>query len=50
MSYDGRIESLTHMVMKWGRLKEWELVAIFWMWEAALSIVIIALVYIKFLA
>ncbi|HEQ78751.1 MAG TPA: hypothetical protein ENN76_00630 [Euryarchaeota archaeon] len=50
LRYEGRIESMTHLVMKWGRIKEWELVMIFWLWEMALAVVVVSLVYIRFLA
>jgi UDP-N-acetylglucosamine--dolichyl-phosphate N-acetylglucosaminephosphotransferase len=42
LTYDGKIESLAHVVMKWKRLKEWQLVAVLW----AMEIVVCALVVI----
>ncbi len=50
LHYEGPVESLTHLVMKWGRMREWELVLIFWSWEIVLSVLVISLVYLRFLA
>jgi UDP-N-acetylglucosamine--dolichyl-phosphate N-acetylglucosaminephosphotransferase len=42
LTYNGKIESLSHVVMKWKRLKEWQLVAVLW----AMEIVVCAIVVI----
>jgi UDP-N-acetylglucosamine--dolichyl-phosphate N-acetylglucosaminephosphotransferase len=33
LTYDGRVESMAHLVMKWKRLKEWQIVAVLWLVE-----------------
>lgn len=42
LTYNGKIESLAHVIMKWKRLKEWQLVAVLW----AMEIVVCAMVVI----
>ncbi len=43
--HEGRIESLSHLLMRWRRLKEWQVVAGLWIIEAAVSVgVILAVV------
>jgi len=44
LSWTGRTESLAHAIMKWRRLKEWEVVAILWSLEALLSMIVIVAV------
>ena len=42
--YKGSIQSLTHLLMQWKKLKEWQLVAIFWLIEALLCSAVIIFV------
>lgn len=45
LSYEGRIESLAHLIMKWRKLKEWQLVAVLWITEIFVcTIAIVAVV------
>lgn len=45
LTHDGKIESLSHVVMKWKRLKEWQLVAVLWAMEIVLcSVVVIGVI------
>jgi UDP-N-acetylglucosamine--dolichyl-phosphate N-acetylglucosaminephosphotransferase len=41
LTYRGRIESLAHALMKWRRLKEWQLVAILWVVEIVVCAVVV---------
>src|SRR5467141_1898182 len=41
MSWQGRIELLAHAVMRWKRLREWEIVIVLWVFEAAVCLAII---------
>lgn len=43
LSYDGRIESLTHIIMKKKKVKEWRLVISLWCIEAILCIMVLLL-------
>ncbi|HYS74049.1 MAG TPA: UDP-N-acetylglucosamine--dolichyl-phosphate N-acetylglucosaminephosphotransferase [Thermoplasmata archaeon] len=43
LGWRGRVESLVHLVMRWRRLREWEVVAVVWAMEAVIcSMVILA--------
>ena len=42
LSYPGRIESLTHLLIRSRRLKEWQVVAILWGIEAAIVVALLA--------
>jgi UDP-N-acetylglucosamine--dolichyl-phosphate N-acetylglucosaminephosphotransferase len=43
LGWTGRVESLLHLVMRWRRLREWEVVVVVWAIEAAVcSMVILA--------
>ncbi len=42
LSWNGRIESLAHAVMRWRRLKEWQIVGIVWGLEATVCLAVIA--------
>jgi UDP-N-acetylglucosamine--dolichyl-phosphate N-acetylglucosaminephosphotransferase len=41
LTYSGRIESLAHALMKWKKLKEWQLVAILWVVEIVVCTAVI---------
>ena len=41
MIWQGRIESLAHAVMRWKRLREWEIVIVLWVFEAVVCVAII---------
>ena len=41
LAWTGRIESLAHAVMRWKRLREWEVVLIIWAVEGAVCVVVI---------
>ncbi len=38
LTYEGRIESLAHIVMKWKKLKEWQIVAVLWIVEIIICV------------
>lgn len=42
LAYAGRVESLAHLVMRSGRFREWEVVAILWAIEAVLVALVLA--------
>jgi len=44
LRYEGRVESLVHAVMRWRRLREWQVVAILWGLEAAVCLAVIVAV------
>jgi len=44
LMWDGRIESLSHAIMRWRPLKEWQIVAILWGIEASVCAVALVLV------
>ncbi|TMA04033.1 MAG: UDP-N-acetylglucosamine--dolichyl-phosphate N-acetylglucosaminephosphotransferase [Methanobacteriota archaeon] len=41
LSWNGRVESLAHAIMKWKRLREWEIVLILWAFEGAVCLAVI---------
>jgi UDP-N-acetylglucosamine--dolichyl-phosphate N-acetylglucosaminephosphotransferase len=41
LTYEGRIESLAHVVMKWKKLKEYQIVAVLWLVEIGVCMVAI---------
>jgi len=41
LSWNGRIESLAHAIMRWRHLKEWQIVGIVWGLEAAVCLAVI---------
>lgn len=41
LTYDGRVESMAHLVMKWKKLKEWQIVAILWLVEIVVCVLTI---------
>jgi len=45
----GRIESLTHLVMKLKKLKEWQIVRVFWLIEIVIGLGTIGLVHFEIL-
>jgi UDP-N-acetylglucosamine--dolichyl-phosphate N-acetylglucosaminephosphotransferase len=45
LTYRGRIESLAHVLMRWKKLKEWQLVGVFWLVEIVIcTITVVAVV------
>ncbi len=44
LRYEGRIESITHLLLRRGRFREWEVVGILWGIEAAVSVAVIIVV------
>lgn len=47
LRYEGRIESITHLLLRRGRFREWELVGILWGIEAIVSAAVILAVGLK---
>ena len=41
LNWKGRVESILHLVMRWRRLREWEIVLAIWGIEAALCTAVI---------
>jgi len=41
LGWDGPIESLAHAVMRWKRLREWEIVLVLWAIESAVCAAVI---------
>ena len=44
LRYEGRIESIIHLLLRRGRFREWEVVGILWGIEAAVSLAVIIVV------
>jgi len=44
LSWSGRAESILHLIMRWKRLREWELVSVVWAFEAVVCVTVILLV------
>ena len=41
LGWDGPVESLAHAVMRWKRLREWEIVLVIWAFEAVVCVAVI---------
>ncbi len=41
LSYEGKIESISHLVMKWKKLTEWQIVAVLWLVEIVVCVLTI---------
>jgi UDP-N-acetylglucosamine--dolichyl-phosphate N-acetylglucosaminephosphotransferase len=44
LTYRGRVESLAHLIMRRGRYREWQVVAILWAAEAAIAVALLVTV------
>jgi UDP-N-acetylglucosamine--dolichyl-phosphate N-acetylglucosaminephosphotransferase len=41
LSWNGRVESLAHAIMKWKRLREWEVVLVLWVVEGVVCLAVL---------
>lgn len=41
LAWNGRVESLAHAIMRWRRLREWEIVLLLWAFEGAVCLAVV---------